>query len=149
MSLISQLEAFVAEGKIAKASKPQKRKAKKPVNPNIAKKYQRPGLRLLPGERFRFQEYKAPPIPKPTMYNDNRRIVEGKFVTIRPISYQEQYGHKTAIVLAPDDVEVITEVCAALQKQHMTLKEAVQYIKATLKDALHVNGCNLAILKDK
>jgi len=147
MSLLSQLDAFIAEGKIAKAAKPRKKgKAKKPVNPNLAKKYQVSGQRL-PGERFGFQENKSPPVPKPVFYKDNSCINDNKFVPTRPLSYQEEFGHENAIILNPDDIEILYEVCFSLKQKRMKTKDATQMIKLVLKDALHVDGHHLAILK--
>ncbi len=115
MSLLSQLEAFVAEGKIAKAAKPQKRKAKKPVDPNIAKKYIAPGERRIPGERHGFRESVAPPVPKPTMYQEKRVIYNDRFLLPVMIKY------------APEELEKATYNsfaflgCSPIWKQHLHL----------------------------
>ena len=145
MSLLSQLEAFVADGTIAKASKPRKPgKPKAPVNPNLAKKYTRPGHKL-PGERHGF----AVPVPKPVIYQDNKAIVEGKFVPIKPITYFEEYGHKSALILSADDTSALKDICRAMEKLEMSNTEAARLIKFTLKEALRVDGDELAILSTK
>lgn len=148
MSLLSQLEEYVAEGKIAKAGKPAKRKPKKPVNPNIAKKYRRPG-HTIPGDPQGFRTYQpTPAVPKPVKHRETVRISDDKFVAVRPPSILEQFGHKTAVVLVPDDIEVIEKVCKALKKKNIPTLEAIKLIKFVLKEALHIDGYNLAVLKD-
>ncbi len=113
MSLLSQLDAFIAEGKIAKADKPVERKPKKPAKPNVAKRYQRPGTRL-PGERFGFQSI-APPVPKPVMYIEQRIIYNKKFMLPIMVHY------------VPDELEKATYSpfdflgCSPIWKQHLYL----------------------------
>ena len=113
MSLLSQLNAFIAEGKIAKAGKPRKGKVKKPVDPNIAKRYQRPGTRL-PGERFGFQSIE-PPVPKPVIYEEIRVIYKNIFIMPVLIPY------------IPDELEKATYSpfdfigCSPIWKQHLYL----------------------------
>jgi hypothetical protein len=136
MSLLNQLKAFIEEGKIAKAGKPQKKGKKKPDNPNIAKKYTRPGHRL-PGERHGY----APPVPKPVIFNENRAIVEGKFAPIRPVTFTEQYGYKSAVILTDDDVSALRDLCKLMDE------EEAKMVKYILREALHVDGNDLAILK--
>ena len=114
MSLLAQVEAFIAEGKIAKANKPAKRKAKKPVNPNIAVKYQIPGKRL-PGERFGWSDKVAPPTPKPTMFIEKRVIHNNIFIFPVMIHY------------IPEELEAATYSpfdflgCSPIWKQHLYL----------------------------
>ena len=146
MSLLAQLKAAVADGTIAKAGKPRKKGTAKPkaeVNPNTAKKYTRPGQRL-PGERHGFV-----PMPKPTTYFDNRRIVEGQFVPIKPVTYKEETGQKSALILSKDDESVLRDICRAMEKLEMSSTEAAKLIRFTLKDALRVDGDGLAILSNK
>ena len=145
MSLLSQLNAAVADGTIAKAGKAKsKSKPKAPVNPNIAKKYTRPGQRIA-GERHGF----AVPVPKPVIFQENRAIVEGKFVPIRPVTYLEETGHKSALILTADDVSAFKDICRAMEKLEMSNTEAARLIKFTLKSALRVDGDELAILSNK
>jgi len=137
MSLLSQLNAAVADGTIAKAGKPRKPgKPKKPVNPNIAKKYTRPGHRL-PGERHGF----APPVPKPVIFLENKAIVKNKFVPVRPVTFTEQYGHKSAVILTDDDVSALRDLCKLMDDEEAKI---VRYI---LREALHVDGNDLAVLR--
>ena len=140
MSLLSQLNDFIADGTIAKAAKPTKRKPRKPVNPNIAKKYQVPGKRL-PGERFGWSEKAAPPTPKPVIYQENKTIVKNKFVPVRPVTFTEQYGHKSAVILTDDDVSALRDLCKLMDDEEAKI---VRYI---LREALHVDGNDLAILR--
>ncbi len=146
MSLLSQLEAFVKDGTIAKAAKPRKkRKPKPPINPNIAKKYVRPGHRL-PGERHGWSNV---PVPKPIIYRDNRRIVEGKFVPIRPVTFKEETGHKSAIILTADDTSALQDLARHMKTGLMEQDEAADLIKFILRNALSVDGSELAILSNK
>lgn len=112
MSLLKQLDAFIAEGKIAKASKPVKRKPKKPVDPNIAVKYQRPGKRL-PGERFGWPV--APAVPKPVMYIEQRVIYKNIFTLPVLIHYMTE--ELEAATYSPFDFIG----CSPIWKQHLYL----------------------------
>ncbi len=113
MSLLSQLDAFIAEGQIAKAAKPRKKSAKKPVNPNIAKKYVAPGQRL-PGERHGWQT-KAPPIPKPTMHLETRIIHSNKL--IHPVMVHYLIDELEAATYNPFDFLG----CSPIWPQHLHL----------------------------
>ena len=103
MSLADQMEAFLTDAVNAKPRKKSKPKA--PINPNLAVKYTQSGKRL-PGERHGF----GVPIPKPTIYHDNKTIVDGKFVPIKPITYLEETGHKCAVILTADDVSAFKDI---------------------------------------
>lgn len=142
MSLESEMEAFLNDAMAAKPRKPGKPKAK--PNPNVAVKYTRSGQRL-PGERHGW----AVPVPKPTIYHDNKVIVEGKFVPIKPVTYKEETGHKSAVILTADDISAFKDICHAMEKLEMSNTEAAKLIKFTLKNALRVDGDELAILGNK
>jgi hypothetical protein len=144
MSLLSQLEAFVTDGTIAKTAKPRKPgKPKKPFNPNTAVKYTRPGHRL-PGERHGFV-----PMPKPKPFIDNRRIVEGKFVPIKPKTYKEETGQKSVTLLTGDDVSAFKDICTHLRQGLMDTTQAAELISFTLKTAQRIDGDGLAILHNQ
>ena len=144
MSLLSQLDAFIADGTVAKAGKPKKKGKTKSKNPNAAGKYVRPGLPRIPGERHGFV-----PMPTPVIYEDNKTIVEGKFVPTRPVSYFEEHGQKSAMILSDDDISAFRDMYRAMEKGDMDAEEASHLIRFILRNALHVDGKDLAILRTK
>ena len=153
MSLLSQLDAFIADGTIAKADKPRKKgKPKAKINPNTAKKYIRAGHRLA-GERHGFQamkrEQKSPAIPTPVFYEDKCQIVGDKLEPIHPPTYFEEHGHKSALILSPDDISALKDTCHNMQKELIDRLEAGSMIKFILNHALRVDGKELVILSSK